>query len=112
VRRYRGRNPWRFFVPPLLVVSVLLSVIVGVLQLAGVLTGVLSAIASLVYLGPIAYVLLMLWVAFVSERGPTLRDSLLYLVVLPTMHLSWGVGFLGGLLRGARDVTDTSRTDV
>ncbi len=112
VRRYRGRNPWRFFVPPLLVVSVLLSVIVGILQLTGVLTGVLGAIASLVYLGPIAYVLLMLWVAFVSERGPTLRDSLLYLVVLPTMHLSWGVGFLAGLLRGARDVTDTSRTDI
>jgi succinoglycan biosynthesis protein ExoA len=28
------------------------------------------------------------------------------------MHLSWGVGFIVGLLRGARDTVDTSRTEI
>ncbi|WP_166874074.1 glycosyltransferase family 2 protein [Salinibacterium sp. ZJ450] len=112
VRRYRGRNPWRFFVPPLLVVSVIASVVLGVLQLTGVVSGWPSLLASVVYLGPLAYLLLLCWVSFVSERGESARDHWLYFLVLPTMHLAWGIGFIGGLLRGARDVRDTSRTDV
>jgi hypothetical protein len=28
------------------------------------------------------------------------------------MHLSWGSGFIVGLVRGARDTVDTSRTNV
>jgi len=27
------------------------------------------------------------------------------------MHLSWGAGFLLGVIRGARDVVDRSRTE-
>ena len=38
-----------------------------------------------------------------------IRDRLWTLLVLPTMHLSWGLGFLGGVLRGARDTVDASR---
>ncbi|MCU1545863.1 MAG: glycosyl transferase family 2 [Homoserinimonas sp.] len=110
VRRYRGRNPLRFFVPPLLVLSVAISAIVAVLQLSGVAGGWLSLVLSTVYLGPAAYLLLLLWVSFVSERGSTPRDSWLYFIVLPTMHLAWGTGFIGGVVRGARDVIDTSRS--
>ncbi len=29
--------------------------------------------------------------------------------MLPTMHLSWGAGFIAGVLRGAHDTVDTSR---
>jgi glycosyltransferase involved in cell wall biosynthesis len=111
VRRYRGKNPWRFFVPPLLVVAGAVAVVVAVLQLTGVLTGVPSVIASIVYLGLLAYLLLVLWVSFVQDRGRTLRDRLIFLVVLPTMHFSWGTGFIQGLLRGGRDIIDTSRTN-
>jgi glycosyltransferase involved in cell wall biosynthesis len=109
VRRYRGRNPWRFFVPPLLVLNVFLSVVLGVLQVTGVVTGLGSALASVVYLGPIAYVLLVLGLAFGADRGTKLLDRWFFVVVLPTMHLSWGVGFILGVLRGARDSVDTSR---
>jgi succinoglycan biosynthesis protein ExoA len=111
VRRYRGRNPWRFFVPPVLVLTVLASVLVGVLQLTGVLSGWPSAVASLVYVGSGAYVLLVLALAFIADRGSTFLDRWFFVVVLPTMHLSWGVGFILGLVRGARDSVDTSRTE-
>ena len=112
VRRYGGRNPWRFFVPPLLVVALVLTVLVGVLQATGVLTGWVSAAASLVYLAPIAYVALVLWLALVADRGPAWRDRWFFVIVLPTMHVSWGIGFITGLLRGARDTVDTSRTGI
>lgn len=112
VRRYGGKNPWRFFVPPLLVTALALSVVVAVLQLAGVLSGVWSAVASAIYLAPVAYVLLVLSLAFVLDRGANWRDRWFFVVVLPTMHLSWGVGFVAGVLRGARDTVDTSRTEI
>jgi len=111
VRRYGGRNPWRFFVPPLLVLNVLVSVLVLVLQVTGVLDGWASAVASVVYFGPVAYILLVIWLAFFADRGAKLLDRWFFVVVLPTMHLSWGVGFIVGLVRGARDSVDTSRTE-
>jgi hypothetical protein len=112
VRRFGGRNPWRFFVPPMLVIALALSVVVAVVQATGVLSGVLSVVASVVYVAPAAYVLLVLSVAFVLDRGATWRDRWFFVVVLPTMHLSWGVGFIAGVLRGARDTVDTSRTEI
>ncbi len=111
VRRYRGRNPWRFFVPPLLVVAVVLSAILLPLQLTQLIAGVPSMIASLVHLGLFAYLLLLLWVSFVHDRGATERDRWLFLLVLPSMHLSWGTGFIRGLMRGGRDTIDTSRSN-
>ena len=112
VRRYRGRNPWRFFVPPLLVVAVAAAIVIAVLQIVGVLSGVPSLVASVVYLGLLSYALLVFWVAFVLDRGPTLRDCLIFVLVLPTMHLSWGAGFIRGIVRGGRDTVDTSRSEL
>ena len=110
VRRYGGRNPVRFFVPPLLVLTIVLSVVLAVLQLTGVIDGWLSAAASTIYLGPLSYVVLVVIVAFASHKSRTWRDKWLFVLVLPTMHLSWGAGFIVGLVRGARDIVDTSRT--
>ena len=112
VRRYGGRNPVRFFVPPLLVINLVLSLALAILQVTGIVSGWPSAVASLMYLGPISYVVLVLVVAFGSRHGDTWRDKLLFVLVLPTMHLSWGAGFILGLVRGARDTVDTSRTEI
>ncbi|MEO7006320.1 MAG: glycosyltransferase family 2 protein [Terrimesophilobacter sp.] len=111
VRRYAARNPWRFFAPPVLTVAVLLSIVAIILQLTGVLTGWLALVAWLVYSGPIAYLIFLIVVALTADHSAAWRDRLLFLLVLPTMHLSWGLGFLIGVVRGARDVSDTSRTD-
>ena len=109
VRRYGRGNSVRFFAPPALVLTLALSVVVGLLQLVGVLTGWWAVAASLVYLPVIAYALLVIVVALGRGGGTGWRDKLWTLAVLPTMHLAWGSGFLIGVLRGAHDTVDTSR---
>ncbi|MGN8024858.1 glycosyltransferase [Microbacterium sp. 22242] len=113
VRRYGRRNGVRFFAPPALVLLVVLAAVLGVLQLTGVVAGIGSAIASVVYLPLIAYAVLVIVMALVPGR-PTdpprsPRERLWTLAVLPTMHLAWGLGFLTGVLRGAHDTVDASR---
>lgn len=108
VRRFGRRNGIRYFAPPVLVLLVAVAAVVGVLQLTGVLSGAASLIVSAVYVPLAVYVLLVLAVAL-APGGGGVRQRLWTLLVLPTMHLSWGVGFLGGVLRGARDTVDASR---
>lgn len=108
VRRFGRRNSLRYFAPPALVGLVVLAVVVGVLQLTGVLHGLAGLLSSVVYLPLVAYALLVVAVAL-APGGGGWRQRLWTLVVLPTMHLSWGLGFIGGVLRGARDTVDASR---
>lgn len=109
VRRFGRSNGVRFFAPPALVVLVALALIVAVLQLTGVLSGIGSIVASIIYLPLAVYVLLVLAMALRPGGGRSLRERIWTLAVLPTMHLAWGYGFLGGVLRGARDTVDASR---
>ncbi len=108
VRRFGRRNGLRYFAPPALVLLIGLAVVIGALQLTGVLTGVPSLIASAVYLPLAAYVLLVVAVAL-APGGGGIRQRLWTLLVLPTMHVSWGLGFLGGVFKGAGDTVDASR---
>ncbi|WP_396655079.1 glycosyltransferase family 2 protein [Microbacterium sp.] len=106
VRRYGRRNALRFFAPPALVVLIALAAITAVLQATGVLTGWWAAAASVIYLPIVAYAAV---VVVQAVRGGDWGDRLWTLAVLPTMHISWGLGFLSGVLRGARHAVDTSR---
>ena len=109
VRRFGRRNGIRYFAPPALVVVVALAVVIGVLQLTGALSGAASLIASILVYVPLAlYLLLVIGVAL-APGGGGVRQRMWTLLVLPTMHISWGLGFLGGVLRGARDTVDASR---
>lgn len=109
VRRYGRRNALRFFAPPALVLAVVAAVIVGLLQLTGILAGTASLVASIVYLPVAVYVLLVLVVSLAASRAAGWRERLWSLIVLPSMHLAWGSGFLVGLARGAKDNVDRSR---
>jgi hypothetical protein len=109
VRRFGRGTSLRFFAPPALVVVLVLSAVVGVLQLTGVLSGWWAVAASVVYLPVLAYVVLIAAWAIGPGGGNGWRDKLWTAAVLPTMHLSWGAGFLAGLARGAHDTVDTSR---
>lgn len=109
VRRYGRSNGIRYFAPPALVLLVVLAVLLAALQVTGVLSGPASLVLSLLVYLPLAlYALLVVGVAL-TPGGGDLRQRLWTLAVLPTMHLSWGLGFLGGVLRGARDTVDASR---
>ncbi|KJL44691.1 N-glycosyltransferase [Microbacterium trichothecenolyticum] len=109
VRRFGRGNSLRFFAPPALVLTILLGIIVGVLQLTGLLQGWWSVAASVVYLPVLAYAVLIAAVALGRGGGHGWRDKLWTAAVLPSMHLAWGWGFLLGVIGGAHDTVDTSR---
>lgn len=111
VRRYGRRNSVRFFAPPALVLILVVAAIVAALQLTSVLTGVWSAVASVVYLPLLAYFVVIVGYALGGHAGPGWRERLWGLVVIPSMHVAWGFGFLVGAARGARENVDTSRLD-
>lgn len=107
IRRHKGRNPLRFFAPPVLVVNLAIALLVGLLHLTGAVWGPLSWALSAAYAGPLAYALLLLFAA-VTTSGSVL-DRLRFVAVLATMHLCWGSGFLRGALRGGAGSLDRSR---
>lgn len=109
VRRFGRGNSLRFFAPPLLVANIFVALVVGVLQATGVLDGGWAVAASVVYLPIAAYALVIIGVGLGRGGGRGWRDKVWTMAVLPTMHLSWGYGFLIGVLRGAHDTVDTSR---
>ncbi|SBS70353.1 Glycosyltransferase [uncultured Microbacterium sp.] len=109
VRRYGRRNALRFFAPPLLVLAVAASLVVAVLRLSGILTGTSALVAAVVHLPVAAYLVLVIVVSLAPAGAPGFRERLWSLVVLPSMHLAWGVGFLVGITRGAKENVDTSR---
>lgn len=110
VRRLGRGNSLRFFAPPVLLINLIVAALVAVLHLTGVLNGVVGIVVGVVvYLGPALYLGLLL-LAAVTARG-SLADRLRFVAVLVIMHLSWGAGFIVGLVRGAGDAVDTSRTE-
>ncbi|WP_396644665.1 glycosyltransferase family 2 protein [Microbacterium sp.] len=108
VRRYGRRNSVRFFAPPALVIAAAVSLVVGALQVAGV---VRAPAAGAVHAPVAAYAALVGAVALGPGGGRGWRDKAWTAAVLPSMHLPWGTGFLWALLRGARDTVDTSRLE-
>lgn len=107
IRRHKGRNPLRFFAPPVLVVNVAVAIVAGLFQLLGLVSGPLALVLSAVHAGPVAYLLFLAFAALTSSGS--LPDRLRFVVVLATMHLCWGAGFLRGALRGGRGQLDRSR---
>jgi len=111
VRRSRGRHPLRYFAPPALVVASTLSLVLLALELAGIVRGPLAVVLLLVYLAPVLYTVLLLSLLLLSSSGARLRDRATFALVIAVMHVSWGAGFLRGVVFGARDAIDRSRIE-
>jgi glycosyltransferase involved in cell wall biosynthesis len=109
VRRLGARNPLRFFAPPVLVINLVLAIVAIPLHATGVLHDWWGWVLALVYVPPVLY--LGLLGAAAIRQGGNLLDWLRFCLATATMHLSWGLGFLVGVTRGARDAVDTSRTE-
>lgn len=111
VRRHGTRNSVRYFAPPLLVVGVAAALIEALLQLSGTTRRwprVLRRFTSLVHVPSTAYIAGIVAAAW-SARDAGLRERCWFALVLPSMHLSWGAGFLRGLATGAASNRDRSR---
>lgn len=104
IRRH-GHTPVRYLPPPAVVVFAVLAVLVGLLQLVGAL----GLAWSWLYLPIVGYLVGVSAVGTARLGGDGLSDRLLNVVVLATMHLSWGAGFLRGWLFGGRATVDRSR---
>jgi glycosyltransferase involved in cell wall biosynthesis len=95
-RRDLKRASRRYFAPPALVSAIVLGLfllifgnLIGIMPLAG-------------YLFAIAFL-------SISSSGLKLKDRFALMIVLPTMHLGWGLGFIRGYLLGAAKTIDKSR---
>ncbi|GAA1567898.1 GT2 family glycosyltransferase [Leucobacter aridicollis] len=106
VRKYGRANPWRFFAPGLLVISLVVSLVVLALQVTGVVPW---GWWSLGWAPLAAYALAICFAVWriPDQRGA--RDRLLTGATLVTMHTSWGTGFLRGIVFGGGRVVDRSR---
>lgn len=96
-RRFPADNGIRYFVPPLMVVGVALGILLGIgglVQLAvGATPWLLVGLAA-----PAVYLLFVLLAALVYARGHGAAVFGWFLVVLPCIHLAWGLGFVLGYL--------------
>ncbi len=108
VRRQRG-TPWRYLPPPAVALIVGLSLTGLLLQALGLLRGPAGKLAGLAHLGALTYLAGASVVGITRLGGGDLLDRLLNAAVLITMHLSWGAGFLRGVLFGAERTVDRSR---
>lgn len=109
VRRLGSRNSLRYFAPPALLLGAIATLVLGILVAAGVRPWPVVALLIALGLALVAY-LGLLGVAMARSDG-SLGERLRFGAVIVAMHLSWGAGFLVGVLRGARDAVDTSRTE-
>lgn len=109
-RRLGRRNSLRYFVPPALVIAIGTAVVALIVQLStfGLLPTWIDIVLAVLELPTVVYVLGVLATGLLA-RGLSTKARACLVAVLPTMHVSWGLGFIGGVLRGAKHVVDTSR---
>jgi succinoglycan biosynthesis protein ExoA len=96
-RRFPSANGIRYFVPPVMVLGVVLGLIIGI---AGIVQAAMGA-APWLLLGfavPAVYLLFVVAATLVYARGRGVGTAAWFLVVLPCIHVSWGVGFVLGYL--------------
>lgn len=109
-KRHPSETPWRFYMPGTLVLGLALSLVVLVLQLVGALPlDGAWAWWSIVHATPLLYALAVLFACTQLPGLRGVRERLLGLWALITMHLSWGTGFLYGAVGGAGRTVDKSR---
>lgn len=76
----------RYFAPPVLVLASFIGLILAI-----------SGFGGLIGLLPMVSYLLAVTLISLTAKGLSLKAKLALLVTLPTMHFSWGTGFIAGL---------------
>jgi len=102
-RRFPAANGLRYFVPPIMVLGVLLGLLAGVGGLIQAFAGATPWLAVGLVV-PAVYLLFVLVAALVYGRGQGAASWLWFLIVLPCIHVAWGVGFVLGYLSLTRNI--------
>jgi succinoglycan biosynthesis protein ExoA len=103
-RRFPASNGVRYFAPPVMVLGVVLGTLLGI---GGIVQAVLGASPWLLwgFAIPVLYIVIVVVSAALWGRRDGLRPFLWFLVVLPCIHFSWGIGFILGYLSLTRNIT-------
>ncbi|NUT57735.1 MAG: glycosyltransferase family 2 protein, partial [Agromyces sp.] len=96
-RRFPSANGIRYFIPPAMVVGVTLGLVLGLIGLVQAAMGATPWLL-LGFLVPAAYLLFVVVATIAYARGRGAAVAWWFLVVLPCIHVSWGVGFVLGYL--------------
>jgi succinoglycan biosynthesis protein ExoA len=104
-RRFPSGNGIRYFVPPAMVVAVTLGIVAGIVGIVGAAMGTGAAWALLGFVIPAVYLLFVVVAALASARRESAATTLWMLVVLPCIHIGWGVGFVIGYLTRTSELT-------
>lgn len=107
--RQQRTTPLKYLAPPATVLALGAAALAGLGRATGLLSGRAAAAAGVLYAVPLAYAGGLAYVSWRSLGADDLRAWALNTGVLATMHLSWGAGFLRGLVAGGHRTVDTSR---
>jgi succinoglycan biosynthesis protein ExoA len=96
-RRFPSANGIRYFIPPAMVVGVALGLLLGIV---GIVQAAVGATPWLLlgFLVPVVYLLFVVAATLMYARHRGAAVAARFLVVLPCIHVSWGVGFVLGFL--------------
>ena len=97
-RRFFKASGLRYFIPPLMVLGSILGTILGLIGLGMAVSGAPS-ILLYGWVIPGLYVAFVLIGTLLSTRGMPVAAKLWFLVVLPCIHIAWGLGFVLGFAR-------------
>jgi glycosyltransferase involved in cell wall biosynthesis len=98
VRQKPGKANLRYFAPPLLVLFSAVGIVLGVLGLTALAGGSAATLLQLGFAPLSAYLVCVALIAVTAAERPKVKLDLTtraaLLLVLPTMHIWWGTGFL------------------
>ncbi|MBF4615149.1 glycosyltransferase family 2 protein [Curtobacterium sp. VKM Ac-1376] len=104
-RRFPANNGLRYFVPPAMVAAMVLGVVAGLIGVVGALLGTPLAWAMVGFVVPVVYLLFVVVGSVAVARRSGLPTLLWLLVVLPCIHVGWGLGFIIGFLTRTSELT-------
>ncbi|WP_423923233.1 glycosyltransferase family 2 protein [Frigoribacterium sp. 2-23] len=105
-RRFPKASTLRYLIPPAMVVGVLLGAVLGLVGVVGAAVGSPVAWLLLGFVVPAVYAVFVVTAAIAVPRGDGLRTRAWFLVVLPTIHFGWGVGFVFGFSMLTKNITE------
>jgi succinoglycan biosynthesis protein ExoA len=96
-RRFPADNGIRYFIPPAMVVGVVVGTLLGI---GGLVQLALGAAPWLLvgFAVPLVYLLFVVIATLAYARGRGAATAGWFLVVLPCIHVAWGTGFVLGYL--------------
>ncbi len=104
-RRFPANNGLRYFVPPAMVAAMAVGILAGVVGIIGAATGTGAVWALLGFVVPAVYLVFVVVGAVAVARRSGAATLLWLLVVLPCIHVGWGIGFIIGFLTRTSELT-------